>query len=122
MNLPTDDKLVMARLRELGEPIILFGEQAPERRDRLRDLLIRKGLDNAMPSTVIPGYEPAGAKPTKAEPDELFYTEGTPLLKAVRTAIAKFSIPRAQERLARAKLLRIRDENDGGATLAQEAA
>ena len=43
---PTDDKLVQARLRELGEPIILFGEDPPERRDRLRSVMTRKGVDN----------------------------------------------------------------------------
>ncbi len=31
---PTDDKMVQLRLRELGEPIILFGELPPERRER----------------------------------------------------------------------------------------
>src|ERR1700760_4252429 len=39
---PTDDKRVRARLRELGEPITLFGEGPPERRDRLRELLTQQ--------------------------------------------------------------------------------
>jgi U4/U6 small nuclear ribonucleoprotein PRP4 len=36
---PTDDGRVKAKLRELGEPICLFGEGPAERRERLRYLL-----------------------------------------------------------------------------------
>ena len=36
---PTADNEVKARLRSLAEPICLFGEQAVDRRDRLRSLL-----------------------------------------------------------------------------------
>ncbi|KAJ5640405.1 hypothetical protein N7528_000030 [Penicillium herquei] len=39
MAVPTDDTKVRARLRELGEPITLFGEGPGDRRDRLRELL-----------------------------------------------------------------------------------
>ncbi|KAG6334597.1 hypothetical protein ID866_4491 [Astraeus odoratus] len=35
MAVPTDDNRVRARLRELGEPITLFGERQADRRDRL---------------------------------------------------------------------------------------
>src|SRR5690242_13411351 len=35
--LPTDDKLVQLKLRELGEPIIYFGERPADRRERLRE-------------------------------------------------------------------------------------
>lgn len=51
INIPTDDKVVQVqesfiyrnllnqmKLRELGEPIIYFGEGPPERRERLRSL------------------------------------------------------------------------------------
>lgn len=34
LSIPTNDDLVKARLQELNEPIILFGEQKPERRER----------------------------------------------------------------------------------------
>jgi U4/U6 small nuclear ribonucleoprotein PRP4 len=39
---PTDDGRVRARLRELGEPITLFGERAADRRERLIYLLSRR--------------------------------------------------------------------------------
>jgi len=42
---PTDDNKVKKRLRELGEPITLFGERAADRRGRLIQLLSRKGDD-----------------------------------------------------------------------------
>src|ERR1700722_4271046 len=45
---PTDDNRVRARLRELGEPITLFGEGPGDRRDRLRELLsIQAEIDEA---------------------------------------------------------------------------
>jgi U4/U6 small nuclear ribonucleoprotein PRP4 len=42
---PTDDNKVKKRLRDLGEPITLFGERAADRRGRLIHLLSRKGDD-----------------------------------------------------------------------------
>ena len=39
---PTDDGRVRARLRELGEPVTLFGERAADRRERLIYLLSKR--------------------------------------------------------------------------------
>jgi len=36
---PTNDNQVKLKLRDSGEPVCLFGEQAPERRERLRDVM-----------------------------------------------------------------------------------
>ena len=44
---PTDDGRVKKRLRELGEPITLFGERAADRRARLIQLLSRRGDEAA---------------------------------------------------------------------------
>jgi len=93
---PTDDKLVQARLRELGEPIILFGEQPAQRRERLKDFLTKKGIDEGMPR--IADYHPR-----LKEDDELFYTEGTPALRRARIWISRFSLPRAKERIEKEK-------------------
>ncbi len=44
---PTDDDKVRARLREIGQPITLFGEDKALRRDRLRKLLAIEAEINA---------------------------------------------------------------------------
>lgn len=38
MIVPTNDKEVKLRLRQLGEPICLFGENMADRRDRLKKI------------------------------------------------------------------------------------
>ena len=39
---PTNDNAVKLKLREYGQPICLFGEGAPERRDRLREAMAQQ--------------------------------------------------------------------------------
>ncbi|KAK6608467.1 WD repeat-containing protein [Botrytis cinerea] len=73
---PTDDGRVRARLREMGEPITLFGEGPGDRRDRLRQLLT---IESEM----------------KAEEDG----EDEDELLDARIEIAKFSLPRAKKRM-----------------------
>lgn len=41
INVSTDDEEVKRNLRQLGEPVCLFGEGPADRRSRLRDLLAR---------------------------------------------------------------------------------
>lgn len=107
--IPTDDKLVQARLRELGEPIILFGELAPERRERLRDFMAKKGIEDGWPSvTSVSATELIRIE----RQDEVFYTEGSPALKAARLWITKYSLSRAKQRLDRER--KKRDEEDRG--------
>jgi U4/U6 small nuclear ribonucleoprotein PRP4 len=109
LNLPTDDRLVQLRLRELGEPIILFGELPPERRDRLRDIMVKRGIEDGMPSSA-----PAPKSGNEIYQDaDLFYTEGSAALKTARIAIAKYSIPKAKERIAQQKRRReLESDND----------
>lgn len=45
VNVSTDDTEVKRNLRQLGEPICLFGEGPAERRIRLRELLSRFGFE-----------------------------------------------------------------------------
>lgn len=98
---PTDDGRVRARLRELGEPITLFGEGPGDRRDRLRELLsIQQEIDEA------DGEEDqymADANGAQDEQEEEFYTQGSNELLAARKDIARFSLPRARNRLASQK-------------------
>ncbi|KAF2436420.1 WD40 repeat-like protein [Tothia fuscella] len=94
---PTDDKKVRARLRELGEPITLFGESLADRRDRLRELLTR----------IAEGGEDGDIQMgdgADEEPDEEYYTEGTQELLSARKAIAAFTLPRAKKRIAYQKV------------------
>ena len=42
VHVPTIDSDVRKKLREIGEPITLFGERAEDRRERLRLIIARK--------------------------------------------------------------------------------
>ncbi|PRP78397.1 hypothetical protein PROFUN_14197 [Planoprotostelium fungivorum] len=102
MNLPTDDRTIQFRLRELGEPIILFGERPPERRDRYRLLLLSRGLeDSGVSLSSQYGYE---------SNNELFHTEGTPALRAARVFMVKYSLPRSRARIEVSKRKREEEE------------
>lgn len=94
---PTDDKKVRSRLREIGEPITLFGEGPAERRDRLRELLTRRaeadgGEDVDMADAMTPGGE-------EDEGEEEYYTEGTPELQQARQDMARYTLSQAQKRI-----------------------
>lgn len=101
---PTDDNRVRARLRELGEPITLFGEGPADRRDRLRELLTEQaeaaegGADAG--GDVQMGEDGAGGEAVEGEADEEFYTEGIEELLQARRGMARYSLPRAQHRVA----------------------
>lgn len=106
---PTDDNRVRARLRELGEPITLFGEGLGDRRDRLRELLTvqveqaaqRDGGDVAMKDAEEVDEE---MEEEEEEEEEEFYTRGGEELLQARLDIAKFSLPRAKQRIEFQKL------------------
>jgi U4/U6 small nuclear ribonucleoprotein PRP4 len=100
MAVPTDDTRVRARLRELGEPITLFGEGPADRRDRLRELLTDIAeKQEAAAAEDIEMAEAGGEE--DGEQQEEFYTEGSDELLKARKAIARFSLPRAKARVAR---------------------
>ncbi|KAF3928225.1 hypothetical protein AA313_de0207112 [Arthrobotrys entomopaga] len=102
ITVPTDDARVRSKLRELGEPITLFGEEKSDRRDRLRLLLAQQledaerreaGADGDDVSMLDADDEEAGE-----EHEEEFYTEGVPELLDARRWIARYSIERARDR------------------------
>ncbi|KZF23861.1 WD40 repeat-like protein [Xylona heveae TC161] len=102
---PTDDGRVRARLREIGEPVTLFGEGPAERRDRLRELLMQqaeqRGEIDAEGDTRMEEEEEeeeAGIE------NEEFYTEGIPELLAARRDIARYSLPRTKSRIETQKI------------------
>lgn len=97
---PTDDGRVRAKLRELGEPVTLFGEDPADRRDRLRELLTTQAQ---LASTQSPDVEMNDADEAQEEGDEQeeeFYTKGGDELLQARIAIAEYSVPRAKKRTA----------------------
>ena len=96
---PTDDGKVRARLRELGEPITLFGEGPADRRDRLRELLLDEE-DAAGPDGMTADVQMQDAE-DQGDQEEEFYTPGSQELLEARRSIARYSLPRAKARLAR---------------------
>ncbi|TAQ85302.1 hypothetical protein B7494_g6364 [Chlorociboria aeruginascens] len=102
---PTDDKRVRSRLRELGEPITLFGEGPGDRRDRLRELLtIQAEIDAAEDEDGDATMQDAAEEEPNNEQEEEFYTKGVAELLEARQGIARFSLPRAKRRLESQKL------------------
>ncbi|EKE39768.1 hypothetical protein ENUP19_0041G0001 [Entamoeba nuttalli] len=90
--LPTEDKMVMLRLRELGEPIMLFGEEFESRRERLRDALAKVGSDQGFPQCAL----------TEEKTDQLItklhYTDGGEELIGIRRWLLVDSLLRAKSR------------------------
>ncbi|UKZ80787.1 hypothetical protein TrVFT333_008552 [Trichoderma virens FT-333] len=96
---PTDDGRVRAKLREMGEPITLFGEGPADRRDRLRELLTIQAEMAGLESGDIT-MEDAAEDAEEEEQEEEFYSRGGPELLQARINIAEFSLPRAKRRTA----------------------
>lgn len=94
--IPTNDAEVRARLRQMGEPITLFGEEPIDRRDRLRYLVSTTGVSMQVDQE----------SDSEEEEDE-FYTPGSEALLEARRWITHYSMPRAK-----ARLLRERKEHD----------
>ncbi|KXN87402.1 U4/U6 small nuclear ribonucleoprotein Prp4 [Leucoagaricus sp. SymC.cos] len=97
---PTDDNRVRARLREIGEPITLFGERAADRRDRL--IYVLSQINAARGEDALPIESESSEE--ESENEEEFYTPGSLELLEARRRIAEFSLPRAQKRVARQHL------------------
>ena len=76
-------------LRQLKQPICLFGEDADARRERLKKLTQEKHIEQKQ--------TPPIPKPKEQDREEnkLFYTIGCEELKGARTQIAFYSIPKA---------------------------
>ncbi|KAK8116301.1 hypothetical protein PG984_012803 [Apiospora sp. TS-2023a] len=98
---PTDDGRVRAKLRELGEPMTLFGEDPADRRARLRELLtVQAEQQAAAGAEGTPDIEMEDAASEDADDqEEEFYTQGGEGLLKARQEIARYSLPRAKKRL-----------------------
>ena len=98
ITIPTNDTLVRRRLRELGQPITLFGERQPGRRERLGNLLARLALEDGLTPDAAAVQKEGDKEQDKVE-KKAFLTQGPDTLKAARTAIAEFSLRAAESRL-----------------------
>lgn len=91
----TDDVEVKATMRQLGEPICLFGEGPADRRERLRQLLAQIGEDTVKKKKI----EQAEQKKKKEEENITWYHEGSETLKEARYWLALYSVPKANARI-----------------------
>ncbi|XP_075989469.1 U4-U6 small nuclear riboprotein factor 60K [Anticarsia gemmatalis] len=99
LNVSTDDDEVRRSLRQLGEPVCLFGEGPAERRVRLRDLLSYLGED-----AIHKKLEEEEARIERDRGREgTWYHEGPPELREARLWIARYSLPKAKERLTKVR-------------------
>ena len=101
---PTDDGRVRTKLRELGEPVTLFGEGPGDRRDRLREILTTHAqLASEKPDVdMTDAAEAADAEGQEdgEEEEEEFYSRGGSDLLHARISIAEYSLPRTKRRVA----------------------
>ena len=100
INVSTDDNEVKKDLRQLGEPICLFGEGPAERRSRLRDLLSQLGEDAIRRKKQ---EDDERIREEREHDETTWYHEGPSALRVSRQFIAEFSLPRAKERISRLK-------------------
>ncbi|KAJ8102521.1 WD40-repeat-containing domain protein [Lipomyces tetrasporus] len=97
---PTDDLKVRAKLRELGEPITLFGEDKADRRERLRRVLLERQetADEDVEMRSVTGSVRSVTAEEGEEEDEEFYTPGDEDLLEVRKQVARYSLAAARQR------------------------
>jgi len=87
---PTDDAKVRQRLRQLGQPITLFGERRPDRRERLREELVKEGQRREQEGEEAESV--VSEESEEEEQEEEFFTEGTDALLRARQSIARTSL------------------------------
>ncbi|KAG0246922.1 hypothetical protein BGX31_005410 [Mortierella sp. GBA43] len=95
---PTDDKKVREKLRELGEPQCLFGEDNMDRRTRLRELMAKDAPIDGEDEDMVSDDEKSDSD---SEEEEEVYTPGTESLLKARKDIAHYSLSEASKRVAR---------------------
>lgn len=103
MHIPTADGDVKIELRKRGEPITLFGEGKIERRDRLRHVMFAE-QEGAGASPGDFSMMDQSEQPEEEDENAEFYTVGTDELLEARKDIARYSLPRAQQRVAYQKV------------------
>ncbi|KAE9049036.1 U4/U6 small nuclear ribonucleoprotein [Phytophthora rubi] len=141
---PTSVEEVIRRLRQLGEPITLFGERPADRRERLREILSRLELEaeetgfvhqvladiqkqgvgaGAPEEEAAAGEQGAAGQATKPQEDQLFYvpikTDG---LKNARATIFAHTTSTVGARLKRERQEKQMDVEEQARTMDRHAA
>lgn len=113
--IPTDDRLVQLRLRELSQPIKLFGESKAGRRERLRTFMAEHGIEQGMPEADSQTSEGPAQEDLDQKKEQFFYP-GHEGLVEVRKALIHSSLERANKRLceSRSKRKLIEEDIRGG--------
>lgn len=113
---PVDDVEVRLALRQRRLPVCLFGEDAHDRRERLRTVLTQEHIQSggaiATTTNISPTATESHAELNDEPEQEEYYTEGTPELRALRLSLALPSLQRMRARLARERLLLPTETND----------
>eukprot|EP01060_Flectonema_neradi_P009157 TRINITY_DN16545_c0_g1_i1.p1 TRINITY_DN16545_c0_g1~~TRINITY_DN16545_c0_g1_i1.p1 ORF type:complete len:501 (+),score=78.92 TRINITY_DN16545_c0_g1_i1:46-1548(+) len=94
-SLPVLDPDVRVRLREMGEPVTLFGEGPYERRLRLRQVLAGELLSGKTLQKITV------SKTAAKKQTERFMTKGSEALREARLEITSYSLKAARERIAK---------------------
>lgn len=98
--IPTDDSKVRLVLRQLNQPITLFGEGPYERRERLRAFASKHSVALHRLGASLEAQEEA----EEEEQQEEFYTRGPDELISAREHILKFSLKSTKYRINLQKL------------------
>jgi len=112
MDVPTLPDQVRQALRDLRCPVVLFGENPANVRDRLKLELAKRKVyaehygAHVLPEPMSSSSAAAAATAAQAEVEETKYTRAPPALIKVREKITAFSLQRAKERLMRERQLR----------------
>lgn len=101
IHVSTDDNEVKANLRQLNEPICLFGEGPAERRERLKNLVSRFSDDEI--ARKLRKKEEQEKREEESQNEVTWYHEGSELMLYGRFLIAEYSLKRAKERIAAQK-------------------
>lgn len=98
-DVPLDDATVRKWLRKRSLPVCIFGEDAHDRRKRLRTVVAKETDRPTSPPAKEENLEKSST--AAAQQTEEFYIEGSQALKQLRFSLAKPSLARAASRLAR---------------------
>eukprot|EP00808_Paulinella_micropora_P004473 g44364.t1 len=111
---PTDDLAVRKRLRLLSEPMTLFGEAAPERRERLRELMSQLAAEGSerLANAEAKERELRSEVAYEIAVEKAYDEEGSEELVEVRKQIFRFGVPRAAQRLHEARTKRQQEMSD----------